>query len=401
MNILLCTNCIALLNKGNAYAEQSLYLIKMFLDIGYNIFYISCNLNINDKKEIISLNEILNGIKNNSIRSEIKNTAMDNPGLYKVKYLPFPYKKYPCSLYVKDFNKIILKHNIHKIFFLMDIQFLVGDKFMCDSYCWLPLHYDILCSQTCKSINIIDNIITLSLSSRKILLKYFPQKKITIIPHVINDKYINYIGNKYEIRKKYNIKKNIFMCLINAMNYEITNRKAIDISILGFKKYIDEHDPNAILYIKTISNSQYSIIKLIETINLPKKNYIYNDNLIELNELMDIYFMCDTTLICSKSEGFGLSIIESQILGVPVITNNFLAMYDYNIYGVCVDILQKEYNVFSGDFWIIPSIDNIKNGIVQVREIDDKYKHISQVYFKNYMSFNNVKLLIKNVLNLT
>ena len=81
-------------------------------------------------------------------------------------------------------------------------------------------------------------------------------------------------------------------------------------------------------------------------------------NEVELSEqdLGQLYKTSDVLLIASKSEGFGIPILEAQLYGTPVITNDFLAMKDYTFYGISVPPLMKYPNILQNGLWSLPEL---------------------------------------------
>ena len=80
--------------------------------------------------------------------------------------------------------------------------------------------------------------------------------------------------------------------------------------------------------------------------------------------------MSDVLLQASKSEGFGIPIVESQLLGVPVITTKFGAMKDNTFYGISVPYYQKCY-------------DNLSSGIL-TPDTKGITKALEDIYNKNF-----------------
>jgi glycosyltransferase involved in cell wall biosynthesis len=68
------------------------------------------------------------------------------------------------------------------------------------------------------------------------------------------------------------------------------------------------------------------IQELIQIIGLPEDSYILRTEILEPNAAWELLMLADTLLMPSKSEGFGLPMLEAQIMGVPVVTTRFGAM---------------------------------------------------------------------------
>ena len=82
----------------------------------------------------------------------------------------------------------------------------------------------------------------------------------------------------------------------------------------------------------------------------------------------------------SKTEGFGIPIIESQLCGTPVITNQCSAMPENTYYGICTkpdnqkDGYQSYYNMQR------PSIKAIINALISI--YNKKIKITDEIYTK-------------------
>ena len=112
------------------------------------------------------------------------------------------------------------------------------------------------------------------------------------------------------------------MVLINCGNYEKQNRKSIDTSLFAFDEFYSKYtnkSNNIFLYIhawnikKVNKNNDYIDIKEILNIrnvlsytNIPESKYILNEEIMEYNEVLEVFKMSDLLLQGSKSEGFGI-----------------------------------------------------------------------------------------------
>ena len=150
-----------------------------------------------------------------------------------------------------------------------------------------------------------------------------------MIPHIIEIETDNITLTKSDIRKKYNISQEKFVVLINCGNYDFQNRKSLDTSIFAFEEFNKKY-PNSLLYIhafnvKKINNKNdlvpidkiLNIEDLISYTNISNESIIVNENILEYNEILELFKMSDVLLQCSKSEGFGIPILEAQLMGIP------------------------------------------------------------------------------------
>lgn len=96
----------------------------------------------------------------------------------------------------------------------------------------------------------------------------------------------------------------------------------------------------------------------LELLNKHKINYVNSVN-ISNEELKEKYIQSDLLAFVSTHEGFGMPIVEAQLVGRPVITSNLLSMPEVSGNGACI---VNSYNV-----------EEIKNGILKIIN-DDVYR---------------------------
>ena len=84
----------------------------------------------------------------------------------------------------------------------------------------------------------------------------------------------------------------------------------------------------------------------------------------EAEEALELARMADVLLQPSKTEGFGMPVLEAQMLGVPAITTAFAAMADYTMYGYSVPSVQP---AFYSEGWVAtPSLDGVADALKEV-----------------------------------
>jgi glycosyltransferase involved in cell wall biosynthesis len=103
-----------------------------------------------------------------------------------------------------------------------------------------------------------------------------------------------------------------------------------------------------------------SVSTLLNMHNISYSNY-YNIN---EDELLKVYQKCDILSFCSLNEGFGMPIIEAQVIGRPVVTSNISSMPEIAGDGAC---FVDPYDVMSIRAGITKVIYNesYRNSIVQ------------------------------------
>jgi glycosyltransferase involved in cell wall biosynthesis len=84
------------------------------------------------------------------------------------------------------------------------------------------------------------------------------------------------------------------------------------------------------------------------------------------HELNQIYNACHCTILPSRGEGFGLTILESMSAGVPVITTDYSGHADFARKGGCIfaDISEMDYE----------PLTNIGRAIVDIEDLKDSMR---------------------------
>ena len=119
------------------------------------------------------------------------------------------------------------------------------------------------------------------------------------------------------------INDKIYLITYIAKNSEESNRKAFDMNLLAFKKLIDKGF-NAYLYIHSIFDGTCNLFTIINYYNIDLNRIIIPDqyqilcNKYSYNYIISLYSASDVLLASTCSEGFGLPVLEAQLMGCPV-----------------------------------------------------------------------------------
>jgi glycosyltransferase involved in cell wall biosynthesis len=360
-------------------------------------------------------------VSNLMIQSIGPTDFIKNDVLSEITYLFMKLKE--TRIIVEDINKIVEQYSIDMIFFIGDIYvFYTNDdkKFNVPSYYWYPCHYFPLSRYDYTGLTCFSNLICLSPSIKIILEKEFPTKNVYYLPHVTEN--FGLLLNKLQIRNKMNIGQNKFVVLIVASFYESSNRKAIDVQLIAFKQFNKKY-PNSLLYLKgsiPILVEVYPITKIIESLQFTDENFHWNKYNITEEALAELYTMSDVLLSCSKTEGFGVPIVEAQHYNTNVITSNFLSMAEHNFqksstssrppstpFGVysglqnnVTEISTKTIHYGTEGQWSYPSSENICNKLEEIYLAEDKSNIFkkSEWITKELTSYNNVKQNLYKIL---
>ena len=472
-------------NLNGGYNEQIRFLLKMFYEEGHDVYFLNSGM--------LQEETVVKSYTLPEISEKWKSTPEKELGesfinmLTNINYLayankqPFPPHFIPVSKINEFINYVQADHLIS----LCDVLIMIKDcpEFNCSSTAWWPCHYNPPDKSSCKILPLFTTIVTLCPSVETILSKMYENKNknITTCPHIIKtlnyrsfDRYNTKSGtgknknknkntiNHNEIREKYEIPIDSYMCLINAANTERSNRKSFDTTFIAFKEYLDIN-PNAFLYINSpclakkeinieflypnghvlgtplplkhpqygnitvptddqeyLENTKYNknititvprhspamdLLDLIQQLDIPIDRFKLNNVALSDNELNDIYNTSDVLLTAHRSEGFGLPILEAQALGIPVITTKFLAMEDYTYYGISVPPLQLIVNSLQMGMWAMPDSSGIAKALDTINKWDHKEHHKlatnAKFIIENTMSYQAVKHKFIELINKT
>jgi Glycosyl transferases group 1 len=393
--------------ENNPYGAQGYYVIKMFFELGFHVIYVPF---IYDKYKdslkkfkdvIISEEELNDGNHINSIQNNLT--------LYSNKKMTWGFlKRYEeisggKTVFVSAFNDLINKSHSQYIFFLGDLSnFIMDDVFTCKSIFWFPNHFEPLNKDNEKKLFIFDKILALNPSSIPIIGKNI-KSDVTFVPHIIDDSYYNKIKSsllsKSDLKKKYNISPNYKVISIIAGNYDKSIRKGFDVAFIAFKELLKKHD-DIFLYVQSFSyvfdNFNNDLRHIIDYLEIPRSKYQLNTSKVSINEIEEIYAFTDIFLMASRTEGFGLPLLEAQLRGIPVVSNKFSAMQDFTFFGETCEPAQITYCGYSEGYMSVPSSENLCNGLSTVLDNLDNEKYMQKrdkaiSIIKNDMSYEVVK----------
>ena len=380
------------------------------------------------------------------------NFSGDRPSIAKINGVLRKYKIdiFICLCDLMKFMVPLPRPNPHKT-----IEF---DKFYCTSLCWWPCHYHPIDYYSKEVLQYFDAIIPLCPSMIPIIQDSIPGSFLNIeyIPHVIEYSEIQYRPEEIEvIQKKLGFPKKgeKWVCLINAMNYEISCRKSFDTTLMAFKKFYDKHPDKAFLYIHSSSSSgnepiqisyeipkdfkigetlyvqipksnkkipvqtqekthsaggkyqieykknqgskeAFSLKSLCQLLKIPSHAFKINTQIISHRDLTFLYQMSQVLLAPSRSEGFGIPILEAQSVGTPVITTKFLAMDDFTVNGISVEPVQDCLNHYQMGIWKMPSVEGISDAIEDIFSWSPSYRSkmskMGKYYIQGEMSYQKV-----------
>jgi hypothetical protein len=394
----------------SGYAIQLKMIIEKLWEFNpeYNIMVLACNFegiqtNVDKPisiKDYISYRNNQNQNKNNNDNLEYDKDS-DIYNKLKIHFL----NPMVQTEYWKTIHQICIHSNIDKLICYMDIWCYEKydiSKIDCKKYIWLPVHNNFLPNPLVSNDSKIgitevrnlwhlpyfDKIATFSTFGMRVLEEYGYNP--TFINHAINSKDFYFTDNKYELRNKYGIEKNSFICLMIARNSEAFDRKGFLPQMTAFANF-SKNKPNCKLMI--LENSTYSLEKgclnlkkIAIDLNILSKIILINDSIHKTHHIRELYNLSDVLLCASRSEGFGIPMVEAQFCNLKVITNKCTSMPANTYFGVCVEPRQISNIIRGENSWSIPC----ETGISEV--LNDFYNNTLDKY--------NIQMIDKNKYNI-
>jgi hypothetical protein len=149
------------------------------------------------------------------------------------------------------------------------------------------------------------------------------------------------------------------------------SRKAWPENLLALAEFMARHD-DVWAYLHTEDRGSMGGIdlhRLAEAVGLPKERTRFADQFalrmnVPAEMVAAIYTGTDVLLGCSMGEGFGLTPLEAQATGTPVIVSNWTAQPELVGDGWCVDG-QPYWNSPMGAWWLMPHVKLITDALEQ------------------------------------
>lgn len=162
--------------------------------------------------------------------------------------------------------------------------------------------------------NKCDVIISPSTAIKKLLKNNGIKSSVEIIPSGINiDNFANDIGKKEEIRKKYQIKSNDIL-LITACR--LTKEKNLEFLVKSFIR-VAEKQKNVKFMIVGDGAVKKDLEKMTKDFGIQDR--VIFTGLVNRNSIIGLYQASDIFVFASKTETYGLVVIEAMAAGNPVV----------------------------------------------------------------------------------
>ena len=158
----------------------------------------------------------------------------------------------------------------------------------------------------------------------------------TIIPHAADLSLFTPTPSEAEEKDEL-VPQDKFVCLMVARNTEASDRKAFHQNLEAFSLFLKSDETKKVhLILHTNPTPEIKIDKLIQERAITE-HVTMDHRSLSRAEMARLYRSVDVLLACSKSEGFGVPIIECQLCGTPVVTTNCTAMTDNTYFGILTE----------------------------------------------------------------
>jgi len=153
----------------------------------------------------------------------------------------------------------------------------------------------------------------------------------TIIPHGVDTSIFRPLDKK-ECRKHFGFPEDKFIFGMVSANNDKEDRKNWSGTLRAFRHLLDQDpdigkDCRLVLFTDPNNPAGYPITAIVNKLKLQDYVYLFPSHIFNVgiseHELNILYNCFDVHTLCSKREGFGLTILESMCAGIPNIVHNY------------------------------------------------------------------------------
>ncbi len=203
---------------------------------------------------------------------------------------------------------------------------------------------------------------------------------VTLVPHGINTS--TFIPMDRKIAREWfsdKFKKDVsnkFIVMCNAANKGKPGRKNIPLMLEAFSIFLKDH-PDSLFYCHSEPMGIYQgenlplcaeALGIKDKVIFPSQYYLVT-GLYSEEQLNYIYNAADVLMNLARGEGYGLTIVESQAAGCPVIVSNFSSMIELGQEGILVDGIL--YPFVAPTYQFIPSL---QSAVTALNSAYDEYQ---------------------------
>ena len=231
--------------------------------------------------------------------------------------------------------------------------------------CWVPVDHSPVPRRVAEWCIKGGNkyIVAMSKNGEKLLLEAgVPRDRLTYIPHAIDRRIWN--PEVKPMRETLRVPEDAHLTIITAMNKG--KRKSFPEMLTAWTMFAHAYE-DAYLYLHTDKWGHMdgiNLIPLLKALNAPEDRIRWVNSVqmragVPAEMVARLMRSSDVLLLASRSEGFGLPVIEAQAVGTPVIVTDHTAQPELvRLYGQVVDG-QLHWEDFHEAFSKIPNVLSI------------------------------------------
>lgn len=212
-------------------------------------------------------------------------------------------------------------------------------------------------------------------------------------------------SDKIEARKELGVPTEGFMFSMVAANKENPPRKGFQEALEAFKMFNDKHPDSFILFhTQQTSPTNFPIIDYAKHLGIENKTYFVEQykatHFSDSNQVAKEMNACDIYLQPSQTEGFGLTSVEAQSCGKPVIVGNNTAQPEMVIPGVTGELAETKHNWWRPGNGFVHTVDpvSIYEGMEKIyKRLQDNPEKVAKDCREHIVKNFNIDTIFKEV----
>lgn len=273
-------------------------------------------------------------------------------------------------------------------------------------------------AESLKFTNNYWKIIPICEFQKKVLATDFKYKSEEVVPHGVNTKIFKPLDKSIKIENGLGDKFVIGTVNANADKEGYGGRKGWAQMMKAVALFLEDYPQERknvvwLAHTNPVDGRGYNLVGLSKKFNLQDVIKFPNPTLVEdgisWERLAELYNCFDVFLACSKREGFGLTILEAESCGVPVITHDSTSMTELvKGHGWLVRSVTKDLNIETTNLLgdnEIPDVYSIKDALEEAyfsptkrKEFGIKSREFALQYDWDYIFLNKWYKVLERIL---
>ena len=416
-----------------AYQAQALGLSRAFADRGHSTAWLprvpDARLPSGERTLDEALEKFAPGVR--------RPTVSERAAAMHLTFLGVPDVETPAGpginalgLTMSQLGEVAKRHRVDAFVLLMDVGQMYLDRyaFAVPTVLWMPYHHEELDSSG-GVVGAYSAVAALSETTGRAIVSAQPLTRT--IPHFIDRAALHALADAHDARvredlglsegettrrairrytfdsKKYDrmyaraideVDDDTFVVLMQGGNYENSDRKGWVASINAFARFQRENpEIKTHLWLHCVDSAMtqndmnhgskppvavartgVSLRAELQKAGIPESMFTLDENTHDKYRTSALKRHADVCLHTSKSEGFGMVVLECQALGTPVITTNYTAMRDYTKYGIAVEPAALER--IQSAYFAMPSVPRAAEALAAIAKNSANLPGIEGVY---------------------